>query len=138
MTRTNNHRHRQPWTPFLNRNPFFPPGRTVMYRGCFRLPENVTHAFTDSLIQANVTVETCSGFCSQKVRPIITPQPCPVTIQRVRWSQRRGGCRARLQMSICSQSLGRRVAGDAADITEGACREPVAKAGDPRLVGNCQ
>lgn len=38
-------------------------------------------------------------------------------------------------MSICSQSLGRRVAGDAADITEGACREPVAKASDPRLGG---
>ncbi|EPY86725.1 WSC domain-containing protein 1 [Camelus ferus] len=40
--------------------------RTVTYRGCFRLPENVTHAFPDSLVQANVTVETCSGFCSQK------------------------------------------------------------------------
>ncbi|OWK14020.1 WSCD1 [Cervus elaphus hippelaphus] len=40
--------------------------RTVTYRGCFRLPENITHAFPNSLAQANVTVETCSGFCSQK------------------------------------------------------------------------
>lgn len=52
-------------------NPFSSTGRTVTYRGCFRLPENVTHAFPDSLVQANVTVETCSGFCAQKVRPII-------------------------------------------------------------------
>uniref|UniRef100_A0A9W3GSS1 WSC domain-containing protein 1 n=1 Tax=Camelus bactrianus TaxID=9837 RepID=A0A9W3GSS1_CAMBA len=44
--------------------------RTVTYRGCFRLPENVTHAFPDSLVQANVTVETCSGFCSQKEFPL--------------------------------------------------------------------
>uniref|UniRef100_G3TTE9 WSC domain containing 1 n=1 Tax=Loxodonta africana TaxID=9785 RepID=G3TTE9_LOXAF len=44
--------------------------RTVMYRGCFRLPENVTHAFPDSLIQANVTVDTCAGFCSQKEFPL--------------------------------------------------------------------
>uniref|UniRef100_A0A8C3VK41 WSC domain containing 1 n=1 Tax=Catagonus wagneri TaxID=51154 RepID=A0A8C3VK41_9CETA len=44
--------------------------RTVTYRGCFRLPRNVTHAFTDSLVQANVTVETCSGFCSQKEFPL--------------------------------------------------------------------
>ncbi|KAF6300156.1 WSC domain containing 1 [Rhinolophus ferrumequinum] len=44
--------------------------RTVTYRGCFRLPENITHAFPDSLIQANVTVETCSGFCSQKEFPL--------------------------------------------------------------------
>jgi len=40
--------------------------RTVTYRGCFRLPENGTHTFPDSLIQANVTVDACSGFCSQK------------------------------------------------------------------------
>ncbi|XP_026986591.1 WSC domain-containing protein 1 [Orcinus orca] len=44
--------------------------RTVTYRGCFRLLENVTHAFPDSLVQANVTVETCSGFCSQKEFPL--------------------------------------------------------------------
>ncbi|KAB0400147.1 hypothetical protein E2I00_017845, partial [Balaenoptera physalus] len=54
-----------------HRNPIsFPAGRTVTYRGCFRLLENVTHAFPDSLVQANVTVETCSGFCSQKSRPL--------------------------------------------------------------------
>ncbi|EPQ03147.1 WSC domain-containing protein 1, partial [Myotis brandtii] len=44
--------------------------RSVTYRGCFRLPENITHAFPDSLIQANVTVETCSGFCSKKEFPL--------------------------------------------------------------------
>ncbi|XP_060060181.1 sialate:O-sulfotransferase 1 [Erinaceus europaeus] len=44
--------------------------RTVTSRGCFRLPENVTHTFPDSLIQTNVTVETCSGFCSQKEFPL--------------------------------------------------------------------
>ncbi|XP_065765475.1 sialate:O-sulfotransferase 1 isoform X1 [Muntiacus reevesi] len=44
--------------------------RTVTYRGCFRLPENITHAFPNSLVQANVTVETCSGFCSQKEFPL--------------------------------------------------------------------
>ncbi|GAB5580389.1 WSC domain-containing protein 1 isoform X1 [Prionailurus iriomotensis] len=40
--------------------------RTVTYRGCFRLPENGTHAFPDSLLQPNATAEACSGFCSQK------------------------------------------------------------------------
>ncbi|XP_036308071.1 WSC domain-containing protein 1 [Pipistrellus kuhlii] len=44
--------------------------RLVTYRGCFRLPENVTHAFPDSLTQANMTVETCSGFCSKKEFPL--------------------------------------------------------------------
>ncbi|KAM9209439.1 sialate:O-sulfotransferase 1 [Dugong dugon] len=44
--------------------------RTVTYRGCFRLPENVTHAFPASLIQANVTVDTCAGICSQKEFPL--------------------------------------------------------------------
>ncbi|XP_066119034.1 sialate:O-sulfotransferase 1 [Saccopteryx bilineata] len=44
--------------------------RTVTYRGCFRLPENVTHAFPDSLMQTNVTVEMCSGFCSKKEFPL--------------------------------------------------------------------
>nr|XP_055112967.1 WSC domain-containing protein 1 isoform X4 [Symphalangus syndactylus] len=44
--------------------------QTATYRGCFQLPENITHAFPSSLIQANVTVETCSGFCSQKEFPL--------------------------------------------------------------------
>ncbi|CAK7318473.1 WSC domain-containing protein 1 [Vulpes lagopus] len=44
--------------------------RTVTYRGCFRLPENGTHAFPDSLVQANATVEACSRFCSQKEFPL--------------------------------------------------------------------
>nr|XP_045015311.1 WSC domain-containing protein 1 isoform X2 [Jaculus jaculus] len=45
-------------------------GRTATYRGCFQLPENITHTFSSSLTQANVTVETCSGFCSQKEFPL--------------------------------------------------------------------
>ncbi|XP_043438683.1 WSC domain-containing protein 1 isoform X2 [Prionailurus bengalensis] len=44
--------------------------RTVTYRGCFRLPENGTHAFPDSLLQPNATAEACSGFCSQKEFPL--------------------------------------------------------------------
>ncbi|KAK2506029.1 hypothetical protein MC885_009435 [Smutsia gigantea] len=44
--------------------------RTVMYRGCFRLPENITYTFPDSLVQANMTVDVCSGFCSQKEFPL--------------------------------------------------------------------
>ncbi|XP_044777604.1 WSC domain-containing protein 1 [Neomonachus schauinslandi] len=44
--------------------------RTVTYRGCFRLPENGTHTFPESLTQANVTVDACSGFCSQKEFPL--------------------------------------------------------------------
>ncbi|XP_006532995.1 sialate:O-sulfotransferase 1 isoform X2 [Mus musculus] len=45
-------------------------GRTATYRGCFPLPENVTHTFSSSMTQANMTVETCSGFCSQKEFPL--------------------------------------------------------------------
>ncbi|XP_058561623.1 sialate:O-sulfotransferase 1 [Neofelis nebulosa] len=44
--------------------------RTVTYRGCFRLPENGTHTFPDSLLQPNMTAEACSGFCSQKEFPL--------------------------------------------------------------------
>ncbi|XP_053748350.1 LOW QUALITY PROTEIN: WSC domain-containing protein 1 [Panthera pardus] len=44
--------------------------RTVTYRGCFRLPENGTHSFPDSLLQPNATAEACSGFCSQKEFPL--------------------------------------------------------------------
>lgn len=84
----------------------FPAGRTVTYRGCFRLPENITHAFPDSLVQANVTVETCSGFCSQKVRGIMTSQLCPLTIQPEWWSQGGAGARGGLQLSVL---LGARV-----------------------------
>lgn len=84
-----------------HRNPIsFPAGRTVTYRGCFRLLENVTHAFPDSLVQANVTVETCSGFCSQKVRAIMISQPRPLTIQPERWSQGGAGARAGLRLSV--------------------------------------
>lgn len=84
-------RHQQPGAPFLTRNPSVPAGRTVTYRGCFRLPENGTHTFPDSLIQANVTVDACSGFCSQKVRPPATRAwrgawgRCPGRVQVLAW-----------------------------------------------------
>ncbi|XP_058532186.1 sialate:O-sulfotransferase 1 [Ochotona princeps] len=44
--------------------------RTATYRGCFRLPDNITDAFPSSLVQTNMTLETCSGFCSQKEFPL--------------------------------------------------------------------
>ncbi|XP_047689028.1 WSC domain-containing protein 1 isoform X2 [Prionailurus viverrinus] len=52
--------------------------RTVTYRGCFRLPENGTHTFPDSLLQPNATAEACSGFCSQKEFPlaVVRGQEC--------------------------------------------------------------
>ncbi|NXG37992.1 WSCD1 protein, partial [Dromaius novaehollandiae] len=40
--------------------------RNVIYRGCFRAPENLTDTFPASLIQPNLTVEMCSEFCSKK------------------------------------------------------------------------
>lgn len=83
----------------------FPAGRTVTYRGCFRLPENITHAFPNSLVQANVTVETCSGFCSQKVRGIMTLQLCPLTSQPEWWSQGGAGACGGLQLAVLLGAL---------------------------------
>ncbi|XP_041437807.1 WSC domain-containing protein 1 isoform X2 [Xenopus laevis] len=42
--------------------------RNVTYRGCFRAPENVTRIFPVSF--ANLTVEMCSEFCSDKEYPL--------------------------------------------------------------------
>ncbi|XP_051491840.1 WSC domain-containing protein 1 isoform X2 [Apus apus] len=44
--------------------------RNVIYRGCFRAPENITDIFPASLIQPNLTVEMCSEFCSKKEFPL--------------------------------------------------------------------
>ncbi|XP_075374019.1 sialate:O-sulfotransferase 1 [Mycteria americana] len=44
--------------------------RNVIYRGCFRAPENLTDTFPASLIQPNLTVEMCSEFCSKKEFPL--------------------------------------------------------------------
>ncbi|KAG6937738.1 WSC domain containing 1 [Chelydra serpentina] len=44
--------------------------RNVIYRGCFRAPENLTVTFSASLIQSNLTVEMCSEFCSKKEFPL--------------------------------------------------------------------
>ncbi|NXW66983.1 hypothetical protein DUI87_12287 [Hirundo rustica rustica] len=53
-------------------------GRNVIYRGCFRAPENLTDTFPASLIQPNLTVEMCSEFCSKKEFPlaVIRGQEC--------------------------------------------------------------
>lgn len=75
---------RRRWLHHLTSDPQGPPtlgpeasgpashnqGRTATYRGCFPLPENITRTFSSSMTQANVTVETCSGFCSQKEFPL--------------------------------------------------------------------
>ncbi|NXC54381.1 WSCD1 protein, partial [Aleadryas rufinucha] len=52
--------------------------RNVIYRGCFRAPENLTDTFPASLIQPNLTVEICSEFCSKKEFPlaVIRGQEC--------------------------------------------------------------
>ncbi|NXN95343.1 WSCD1 protein, partial [Rhinopomastus cyanomelas] len=52
--------------------------RSVVYRGCFRAPENLTDAFPASLLRPNLTVETCSEFCSKKEFPlaVIRGQEC--------------------------------------------------------------
>ncbi|XP_065588172.1 sialate:O-sulfotransferase 1 [Cyrtonyx montezumae] len=47
-----------------------PRRRNVIYRGCFRAPENLTDTFPASLIQPNLTVEMCSEFCSKKEFPL--------------------------------------------------------------------
>ncbi|XP_001510281.1 WSC domain-containing protein 1 [Ornithorhynchus anatinus] len=44
--------------------------RNIIYRGCFRVPENLTDTFPDSLILPNLTVEMCSEFCSKKEFPL--------------------------------------------------------------------
>ncbi|KFV61834.1 WSC domain-containing protein 1 [Dryobates pubescens] len=52
--------------------------RNVIYRGCFRAPENLTATFPASLMQPNLTVEMCSEFCSKKEFPlaVIPGQEC--------------------------------------------------------------
>ncbi|NXQ29602.1 WSCD1 protein, partial [Alaudala cheleensis] len=52
--------------------------RNVIYRGCFRAPENLTDTFPASLTQPNLTVEMCSEFCSKKEFPlaVIRGQEC--------------------------------------------------------------
>ncbi|XP_066189734.1 sialate:O-sulfotransferase 1 [Sylvia atricapilla] len=52
--------------------------KNVIYRGCFRAPENITDTFPASLIQPNLTVEMCSEFCSKKEFPlaVIRGQEC--------------------------------------------------------------
>ncbi|XP_072475158.1 sialate:O-sulfotransferase 1 isoform X1 [Notamacropus eugenii] len=44
--------------------------RTVTYRGCFRVPRNLTDTLANSLTQPNLTVEMCSQLCSSKEFPL--------------------------------------------------------------------
>ncbi|XP_051847444.1 WSC domain-containing protein 1 [Antechinus flavipes] len=44
--------------------------RTVIYRGCFRVPGNLTDTLANSLTQPNLTVEMCSQLCSNKEFPL--------------------------------------------------------------------
>ncbi|NXH46823.1 WSCD1 protein, partial [Dicaeum eximium] len=76
-------------------------GRNVIYRGCFRAPENLTDTFPVSLIQPNLTVEMCSEFCSKKEFPlaVIRGQECHCGFPTRRFPLREGaagpGCGAR-------------------------------------------
>ncbi|NXU33499.1 WSCD1 protein, partial [Drymodes brunneopygia] len=66
--------------------------RNVIYRGCFRAPENLTDTFPASLIQPNLTVEMCSEFCSKKEFPlaVIRGQECYCGFPTGRFSLREG------------------------------------------------
>ncbi|NXB46402.1 WSCD1 protein, partial [Leucopsar rothschildi] len=78
---------------FLKRNLFYiPTGRNVIYRGCFRAPENLTDTFPASLILPNLTVEMCSEFCSKKEFPlaVIRGQECHCGFPTGRFSLREG------------------------------------------------
>ncbi|KAJ7309066.1 hypothetical protein JRQ81_008358 [Phrynocephalus forsythii] len=44
--------------------------RNVIYRGCFKAPQNLTNILPASLIHSNLTVEICSEFCSTKEFPL--------------------------------------------------------------------
>ncbi|NXD23298.1 WSCD1 protein, partial [Spelaeornis formosus] len=68
------------------------PRRNVIYRGCFRAPENLTDTFPTSLIQPNLTVEMCSEFCSKKEFPlaVIRGQECYCGYPTGRFSLRQG------------------------------------------------
>ncbi|XP_030318481.1 WSC domain-containing protein 1 isoform X3 [Calypte anna] len=67
-------------------------GRNVIYRGCFRAPENLTDTFPASLIQPNLTVEMCSEFCSKKEFPlaVIRGWECYCGYPTGRFSLRKG------------------------------------------------
>ncbi|NXD41354.1 WSCD1 protein, partial [Copsychus sechellarum] len=66
--------------------------RNVIYRGCFRAPENLTDTFPASLIQPNLTVEMCSEFCSKKEFPlaVIRGQECHCGFPTRRFPLREG------------------------------------------------
>ncbi|XP_034276686.1 sialate:O-sulfotransferase 1 [Pantherophis guttatus] len=44
--------------------------QNIIYRGCFKVPENLTNILPASLIHSNLTVEMCSEFCSKKEFPL--------------------------------------------------------------------
>ncbi|NXU57038.1 WSCD1 protein, partial [Turnix velox] len=80
------------------------PRRSVIYRGCFRAPENLTDTFPASLIQPNLTVEMCSEFCSKKEFPlaVIPGQECYCGFPTRRFPLHKGADR-----QLCSGTQGR-------------------------------
>ncbi|XP_062363056.1 sialate:O-sulfotransferase 1 [Cinclus cinclus] len=68
------------------------PRRNVIYRGCFRAPENLTDTFPASLTQPNLTAEMCSEFCSKKEFPlaVIRGLECHCGFPTRRFSLREG------------------------------------------------
>lgn len=59
VSRLSVYRLEEPWAGPKRR-------RNIIYRGCFKVPENLTYTLPVSLIDTNLTVEMCSEFCSQK------------------------------------------------------------------------
>ncbi|XP_043574433.1 WSC domain-containing protein 1-like isoform X2 [Chiloscyllium plagiosum] len=45
--------------------------RNVLYRGCFKIPKNLTATFPVYSIQPNLTVAKCTEFCTKKEFPLI-------------------------------------------------------------------
>ncbi|PKK22529.1 WSC domain containing 1 [Columba livia] len=85
-------------------------GRNVIYRGCFRAPENLTDTFPASLIQPNLTVETCSEFCSKKEFPlaVVRGRECHCGFPTARFPLGRARGRARAaQPELLSQLAGK-------------------------------
>ncbi|XP_048468622.1 WSC domain-containing protein 1 isoform X2 [Rhincodon typus] len=45
--------------------------RNVLYRGCFKIPKNLTATFPVYSIQPNLTVAKCTEFCTKKEFPLV-------------------------------------------------------------------
>ncbi|XP_063002696.1 sialate:O-sulfotransferase 1 [Elgaria multicarinata webbii] len=63
INRLSVYRVEEPWAGSKRR-------RSIIYRGCFRAPENITNTLPASFIHSNLTAEMCSEFCSKKEFPL--------------------------------------------------------------------